>query len=113
MLFQQESKTHKSRKNAATAVEFSSTYLTGAPITTTAKAFIEAKELEFCVKYHLLITALHPKLTSEFYKRLENLNKENGLYAIDEMLYIWVQSEETLKGEDRKEDQDWTLSQIV
>ncbi len=113
MLFQQESKTHLSRKNAATAVAFSSTYLTGAQITTTAKAFIEAKELEFCVKYHLLITELHPKLTSDFYKRINNLNKEHGLYAIEEMLYIWAQSEETLKGKDRKEDQDWTLPKVV
>ena len=109
MTFQQESKIHISKKNAATAVAFSSTYLTGAPIAATARAFIEAKELEFCVKHHLLITALHPKLTSEFYKRLENLTKEHGLYAIDEMLYIWTQAEETLKGEDRREDQAWTL----
>ncbi|MCW8932584.1 MAG: hypothetical protein OQL19_20415 [Gammaproteobacteria bacterium] len=110
MSFQQESKIHISKKNTATAVAFSSTYLTGAPITTTAKAFVEAKELEFCVKYHLLITALPPKLIDKFYMLLENLNKEHGLYAIDEMLYIWAQSEEILKGENRKEDQLWTLS---
>ncbi len=110
MTFQQESKTHISKKNAATAVAFSSTYIAGAPIAATARVFIEAKELEFCVKYHLLITALPPKLTSEFYKRLENLTNEHGLYTVDEMLYIWTQAEETLKRGDRREEQSWTLS---